>query len=216
MRKSRLTWPKQSELIGLFIDGTSTRSAAEVVQVNKNTANSFFNRLRQLIYTRSATAGFLQAEVVEGGEAIQTSMSPVVGARYPRSFGLVVDGSSVHIAILPGSVAGPQPQIIRGRKTPDYLLFIGPRNEKHCAVVTPSDGGSHFRIRQCDQNSCPVSYQGAEKNFCDFYSAQQKRYHGIPEKYFYLYLKEFEWKFNHPDKSLQRRQLEEWAVRELA
>ena len=45
-RKSRLSSHKQAELIKLFVAGSTARATAEIVGVNKNTASSFFMRLR--------------------------------------------------------------------------------------------------------------------------------------------------------------------------
>lgn len=51
-RKSRLPARKQSELIKLFVVGATARAAAEITEVNKHTAATFFMRLRQLITTK--------------------------------------------------------------------------------------------------------------------------------------------------------------------
>jgi len=50
MRKSRLSESKQQRLIELFISGSTARTAAALIGVNKNTAAYYFHRLRQLIY----------------------------------------------------------------------------------------------------------------------------------------------------------------------
>jgi len=46
MRKSRLSWHKQSKLIELFIAGSTARTTAHLVNVNKSTASYYFLRLR--------------------------------------------------------------------------------------------------------------------------------------------------------------------------
>ena len=62
MRKSRLSKYKQNRLIELFVAGTTARTAASLVGVNKTTASYYFQRLRQLIYEHSehllALSGF--------------------------------------------------------------------------------------------------------------------------------------------------------------
>lgn len=50
MRKSRSSQYKQDHLIEHFVAGTTARCAAELVQVNKNTAAYYFHRLRLIIY----------------------------------------------------------------------------------------------------------------------------------------------------------------------
>ena len=48
-RRSRLSLRQQSELIKLFVAGATTRTAGELVGVHRNTAVSYFIRLRRLI-----------------------------------------------------------------------------------------------------------------------------------------------------------------------
>ncbi|MEJ6553393.1 IS1595 family transposase, partial [Psychrobacter pacificensis] len=42
MRKSKLSWYKQSRLIELFVAGSTARTAASLVGVNKTTASYYF------------------------------------------------------------------------------------------------------------------------------------------------------------------------------
>ena len=49
MRKSRLSWWKQSRLIEHFVAGSPARTAAALVGVNRKTAAFYFLRLRQII-----------------------------------------------------------------------------------------------------------------------------------------------------------------------
>ena len=51
-RKSRLSVRQQSELIKLFVVGSTARAAAEVAGVHRNTAAGFFMRLRKLISSK--------------------------------------------------------------------------------------------------------------------------------------------------------------------
>ena len=62
MRKSRLSWYKQSKLIELFVAGTTTRTAARLVGVNKTSA-SYFQSLRQLNYDNCEHHELLEGEV---------------------------------------------------------------------------------------------------------------------------------------------------------
>ena len=50
MRKSRLSRHKQNKLIEHFVAGTTARTAAVLVGVNKSTASYYFYRLRELIF----------------------------------------------------------------------------------------------------------------------------------------------------------------------
>ncbi len=49
MRKSRLSSYKQDRLMEHFVAGTTTRTAARLVGVHRNTATLYFHRLREVI-----------------------------------------------------------------------------------------------------------------------------------------------------------------------
>ncbi len=63
MRKSKLSQYKQSRLIDLFVAGTTVRTAAALVGVNKTTASYYFHRLRQIIYDKSEHLELLDGEI---------------------------------------------------------------------------------------------------------------------------------------------------------
>jgi len=62
VRKSKLNQYKQSRLIELFLAGTTARTAAVLVSVNKTTASYYFQRLRQIIYVKSEHLNLLDGE----------------------------------------------------------------------------------------------------------------------------------------------------------
>lgn len=49
MRKSRLSKKIQDKLIELFVAGTTARCASELIDVNRNTAAYYYQRLREII-----------------------------------------------------------------------------------------------------------------------------------------------------------------------
>lgn len=51
-RKSRLTPLKQSKLMEHFVAGTTARAAAEIIEVQANTAILFYMNLRKLISSK--------------------------------------------------------------------------------------------------------------------------------------------------------------------
>ena len=63
MRRSRLSQYKQNKLIELFVAGVTTRTAAQLVGFNKNTAAYYFHRLRLLIFHSSLHLELFDGEV---------------------------------------------------------------------------------------------------------------------------------------------------------
>ena len=63
MKKSKLSWYKQSKLIELFVAGSTARTAAALVNVNKTTASYYFHRLRLLIHDNSEHLEMFEGEI---------------------------------------------------------------------------------------------------------------------------------------------------------
>src|SRR5712675_2504466 len=63
MRKSRLSSGKQAKLVEHFVAGTTARTAAGLVRVNKTTAAYYYHRLRELIYRAVADAAPFAGEI---------------------------------------------------------------------------------------------------------------------------------------------------------
>jgi transposase len=62
MRKSRFAWAVPRRLIEDFVSGSTARTAASLVGVNKNTAALYFHRLREIIAQESEEAAPLFGE----------------------------------------------------------------------------------------------------------------------------------------------------------
>jgi transposase len=63
MRKSRLEWTVQKRLIEHFVSGSTARTAASLVGVNKSTAAFYFQRLREIIAQQSEDGSPLFGEI---------------------------------------------------------------------------------------------------------------------------------------------------------
>jgi transposase len=63
MRKSRISFGKQAKLVEHFVAGTTARTAARLVRVNKTTAAYYFHQLRKLIYRAVADGSPFAGEI---------------------------------------------------------------------------------------------------------------------------------------------------------
>ena len=125
MRESRLVWRKQKRLIGLFVAGSTARTAASFVGVNKTTARDYFLRLRQLIYEHSDEAGFFEGDVEVdepyfGGQR-QGLRGRGAAGKVPV-FGLLKRSGKVYAVVIPNAKATRVLPIIREKVTPDRIL----------------------------------------------------------------------------------------------
>lgn len=103
-RKSRLSPGKQARLIEHFVAGTTARAAAELVGVHRNTAASFFTRLRKVICQEREEASPLEGEV----EVDESYFGGVRKGKRGRGaagkvpvFGLLKRGGRVYTMMIP-------------------------------------------------------------------------------------------------------------------
>ena len=86
MRKSRLSKEKQARLIEHFVAGTTARTAAALVGVNKSTSAYYFHRLRELIYRaiedEVSFAGEIELDESYFGEAWSRCCRKSAGIRH--------------------------------------------------------------------------------------------------------------------------------------
>ncbi len=124
-RRSRLSKYKQAKLIEHFVAGTTARAAAEITEVQSNTAISFYMRLRKLIASKLPSYD-LSGEV----EADESCFGGVRKGKRGRGaagkvavFGLLKRGGKVYTAIIPNSKTETLLPIIQEKVKPDSIVY---------------------------------------------------------------------------------------------
>ena len=128
MRKGRLSNYKQDRLIEYFVSGSTARTAATLVGVNKSTAAYYFHRLREIIAYELEQ----ESNEVFGGE-IEVDESYFGGRRKGRRgrgaagkipvFGLLKRGERVYTKIIPDASSATLYPIIERKVTPDSIVY---------------------------------------------------------------------------------------------
>ncbi len=120
-RRSRLSLRQQSELIKLFVAGATARTAGELVGVHRNTAVSYFMRLKHLIAAHLPSYRLL-GEV----EADESYFGGVRKGKRGRGaagkivfFGLLKRSGKVYTAIIPDARTETLMPIIE----PDSIVY---------------------------------------------------------------------------------------------
>jgi len=149
MRKSRLSTGKQKRLIELFIAGSTARTAAALVDINKNTASYYFQRLRQLIYDHSQHLEMLEGEVEAnesyfGGRRKGKRGRGAVG-KIPV-FGLLKRNGSVFTVIVADAKTKTLMPIIREQVKPDNTVYTDTWRSYNALDVSEF---KHYRINHC-------------------------------------------------------------------
>ena len=211
MRKSRLSWYRQSRLIELFVAGTTARTAAQLVGVNKTTASYYFHRLRQLIYTHSEHLELLEGEVEAdesyfGGRRKGKRGRGALG-KVPV-FGLLKRHGKVFTVVIPDARADTLLPIIRQKVKPDSIVYTDTFRSYNALDVSEF---KHYRINHSELFADKQNHINGIENFWNQAKRHLRRFNGVPREHFPLFLKECEWRFNNSDPKMQLKQLTQWV-----
>jgi transposase len=211
MRKSRLNWSKQTRLIELFVAGSTARTAAALISVNKSTASYYFHRLRLLIHEHSDVAGFLEGEVEVDesyfGGTRKGKRGRGAAGKVPV-FGLLKRNGKVFAVVIPDAKAKTLLPIIREKVKPDSIVYTDGFKGYNSLDVSEF---KHYRINHSELFADKQNHINGIENFWNQAKRHLRKFNGIPKDHFHLYLKECEWRFNNSNPKDQLSQLKQWV-----
>jgi transposase len=216
LRRSRLSGEQTRRLLEHFVAGTPARTAAELVEVNRNTATHFYHRLREVIAARLAHAGesgergevevhgstFGSLRKGPGGRATEAS-TPV--------FGLLTRGGKVHTVMVPDTLEATLLPILRRRINPDALVYTSAAQVSNALNRL---GVRHRKVNKYDRFAPGPAHLNGIENFWNQARRHLRKYNGIPGHHLHLYLKECEWRFNYGSAGQLLKTLERWLLQE--
>ncbi|MBC6427686.1 MAG: IS1595 family transposase [Cellvibrionales bacterium] len=217
MRKSRLSWYKQSRLIEHFVAGTTARTASKLCGVNPKTGAHYFHRLRQIIAQQTETeSAAMFGEEVEVDESYFGR--PGAGKRGRGAagkipvFGLLKRGGKVYAKVIPDASSETLYPIIVRKVAPDSIVYSDSWRGYN---VLDASTFKHLRINHSKQFAQARNHINGIENFWNQAKRHMRKFNGVPKAHFELYLRECEWRFNHSDPSAQIVQLRQWVRRNL-
>ncbi len=197
-RRSRLSANVQRELVSHFVAGSPARTAAAVVGVNRHTATLFFHKLRELIAEQLALetpqllSGEIEVDESYFGGRRKGKRGRGAGGKVPV-FGLLKRRGKVHTVIIPNAGRTTLLPIIRQRVEPDSIVFT----DSFAAYdVLDVSGFKHRRVNHKHRFVQHGAHINGIENFWNQAKRHLRRFNGIPQQHFHLYLKECEWRFN--------------------
>jgi len=209
MRKSRLNQAKQDRLIEHFVSGSTARTAAALVGVNRNTAAYYFQRLRQLICqaVEDETPFFGEIEVDESyfGGKRKGKRGRGAAGKVPV-FGILKRGGRVYTKIVPDVKSATLMPILEQKIVPDSIVYTDSLGSYN--VLDVSDF-HHVRINHSELFAEGRNHINGIENFWNQAKRHLRKFNGIPKEHFGLFLKECEWRFNTPDPKEQLSQLKQ-------
>lgn len=210
-RKSRLPKNKRDRLLEHFVAGTTARTAAALVGVNRNTATKVYHKLREIIAMKIENEPALEGEIeidesYFGGKRKGKRGRGAAG-KVPV-FGLLKRKGKVYTTVISDAKSATLMPIINSKVIPDSIVYTD-TFKSYNALDT-----SHFhheRINHSQLFADKKNHINGIENFWNQAKRHLRRFNGVPTQHFYLYIKECEWRFNFgsPDKLLKI--LTQWA-----
>ena len=194
-----------------FVAGSTARTAAEIVGVNKNTAQLFFHKLRVLI-TKNQQMGVVFQGEIEADESHfggrRTGKRGRGAAGKIPVFGLLKRGGKVFAEIIPDAKSATLIPIIQEKVVPDSIVYTD--TFKSYNVLDVSEF-KHERINHSKLFADKQNHINGIENFWNQAKRHLRKFNGVPKKNFRLFLKECEWRFNFPSPKKQLNMLIKWA-----
>ena len=209
-RRSRLNSRQQAELIKFFVAGATARAAGEIAGVNRNTAASYFMRLRRLIAMHLPSYR-LSGEV----EADESYFGGVRKGKRGRGaagkiavFGLLKRNGKVYTAIIPNARTETLMPIIEERVEPDSIVYTDMFWAYNALDVSDFH---HHRIDHSRLFAKQGNHINGMENFWNQAKRHLRKFNGIKPEHFYWFLKECEWRFNGGNHKELLTQLNSWV-----
>jgi len=213
MRKSRLSQYKQDRLIEHFVAGSTARTAASLIGVNRKTAAYYFLRLREIIALELER----EADEVFAGE-IEVDESYFGGKRKGKRgrgaagkipvFGILKRGGKVYTRIIPDASSRALYPIIERKVIPDSIVYTDSWRGYNVLDVSEF---KHYRINHSELFADKHNHINGIENFWNQAKRHLRKFNGVPRDNFVLFLKECEWRFNNSDPKRQLSQIKQWV-----
>lgn len=203
MRKSRLSWYKQCKLIELFIAGSTARTAAALVGINKTTAAYYFHRLRLLIDLHSEHLEMFEGEI-EADESYFGGRRKGKRGRGPLGklpvFGLLKRDGKAYTVQVANTKAATLVPIIKEHVKPDSIVYTDTYRSYDVLDVREF---THYRINHSKLFADKHNRINGIENFWNQAKRHLRKFNAIARENFHLFLKECEWRFNNSDPRIQ-------------
>lgn len=210
-RKTKLTKKQISKLIEHFVAGTTARTTAELVGVNRNTATKFFHKFREIIATKIEDSSLLEGEIEVDesyfGGRRKGKRGRGAAGKVPV-FGLLKRGGKVYTKVIADTKSDTLIPIIHRKIVPDSIVYTDTYRSYNALDITHF---KHERINHSKLFADKKNHINGIENFWNQAKRHMRKFNGVPKNHFYLYIKECEWRFNFGSPQKLLKLLSQWA-----
>ena len=209
----KLLRKQQIKLLEYFVLEVTARSAADMMDVQANTAILFYRKLREVI------AYYLEQEAHEIFDgAVELDESYFGGTRKGKRgrgatgkvavFGILKRGGKVYTKVVSDTKAITLMPLITRKIAPDSVVYTDCYRSYNALDVSDF---YHERINHSKLFATGKNHINGIENFWNQAKRVLRKYNGIPKESFPLFLKECEFRFNYGSPKQQLLILKEWT-----
>jgi len=203
----------QERLLEFFVLEVTARSAANILGIHPNSAALFYRKIRQVI------AFYLAQEAAEvfNGE-VEIDESYFGGVRKGKRgrgaagkvvvFGMLKRHGKVFTVVVENTKTKTLMNEIARKIKPDSVVYSDAYHSYDALDVSEFH---HYRINHSDVFVDEKNHINGIENFWNQAKRVLRKYNGIEKKYFYLFLKECEFRFNYGTPKIQLKILRKWC-----
>ena len=203
----------QIKLLEFFVLEVTARSAADLLEIQPNTAALFYRKIRQVISYHLALEA---AELFEG--SIELDESYFGGVRKGKRgrgaagkvavFGILKRGGKVYTAVVNDTKSSTLMPVITRKVAPDSVVYTDSYCSYNALDVTDFH---HQRINHSTDFAKGRNHINGIENFWSQAKRVLRKYNGINKDSFPLFLKECEFRFNYGTPKQQINILRLWC-----
>ena len=212
LKRCRLRKETQCQLIEYFILQVTARSAADMLEIQANSAALFYRKIRLVIFDVLSR----ESDTVFSGE-IELDESYFGGVRKGKRgrgasgkvpvFGLLKRGGKVYTQVISDTKSETLMPIIVKKIKPDSVVYTDCYGSYNALDVSEF---KHYRINHSVLFASKHNHINGIENFWNQAKRVLRKYNGIPKKNFPLFLKECEFRFNYGSPKEQLKTLKKW------
>ncbi|MBM3256417.1 MAG: IS1595 family transposase [Candidatus Moranbacteria bacterium] len=211
IKNSKLSNRQIGKLIDFFVLEVPALKAAKVLKINRHSAEKVYQIIRANLALKCEEESPFKGEVEVDESYFGGRRKGNRGRGAPGKvpvFGILKRNGKVYTRIVKDVSRSTLRKIIRTRIVPESIVYSDSFRSYNGLVL---DGFKHFRIdHEREFTRSRYNHINGIENFWGYAKTKLKKYYGIDRKYFYLYLKEMEFRFNYrkdPDLGITIRKL---------
>jgi transposase len=211
--RCKLSKKEQQKMIEFFVLGVTARSAADLMEMQPNTAALFYRKIREVIahyLAQDASQAFNGEFVLDESHFGEPRDNKKYKADEDKHavFGILSRQGKIFTKMTGQTTAEILTAAAPNLLVPDSVVYIKGYHEDQALDVNEFH---QERVSNIDDDEQAKYLIGETENFWNQTKRMLRKYNGIPKTTFPLFLKECEFRFNYGTPKQQLKTLKKWT-----